>query len=99
MNSRVLRAIDTKASVHPGRDGGVRAREIQALRAEIDALQWARMIEHLHRANHALGRSCRMAMDLAGPKLRTGPLEHGVAVIKIGPERDDSHLGTDETRT
>jgi pyruvate kinase len=49
---------------------------------------WAQMIEHLQRANRVLGRSCKIAMDLAGPKLRTGPLEPGPAVIKIKPDRD-----------
>lgn len=56
--------------------------------AHDDAAHWQRMIEHLHRASHALGRPCRIVMDLAGPKLRTGPLEAAPAVIKIRPERD-----------
>jgi len=56
--------------------------------AHDDSSAWARMIEHLRRANEALGRSCQVAMDLGGPKLRTGPLEAGKAVIKIRPERD-----------
>jgi len=49
---------------------------------------WGRMIEHLRRASAALGRPCRVAMDLGGPKLRTGPLAPGAAVLKIRPERD-----------
>jgi len=56
--------------------------------AHDDSSKWAHMIEHLRRANEALGRSCQVAMDLAGPKLRTGPLQAGKAVIKIRPERD-----------
>ena len=43
------------------------------------------MIEHLKRAEQKLGRSCRIVMDLAGPKLRTGPLEPGPAVVRIRP--------------
>jgi pyruvate kinase len=46
------------------------------------------MIEHVRRASRALGRPCGIAMDLGGPKLRTGPLEPGPAVLKIRPERD-----------
>ena len=57
--------------------------------AHDDPEVWGRMIEHLRRANHALGRQCRVAMDLGGPKLRTGPLAPGAAVLKISPERDD----------
>jgi pyruvate kinase len=56
--------------------------------AHDDAAAWARMIEHLRRAERALGRPCRVAMDLAGPKLRTGPLEPGPAVVRVRPHRD-----------
>jgi pyruvate kinase len=50
--------------------------------------QWARMIEHLRRAEARQNRSCRVLMDLAGPKIRTGPLEAGPAVVKVRPQRD-----------
>ena len=56
--------------------------------AHDDAAAWLRMIEHLRRAEQAVGRSCRVVMDLAGPKLRTGPLEPGPAVVRIRPRRD-----------
>lgn len=51
-------------------------------------MTWLRMIEHLRQAEQALGKSCRVVMDLAGPKLRTGPLEPGAAVVRIRPRRD-----------
>jgi pyruvate kinase len=56
--------------------------------AHDDASAWARMIAHLRQAEQSLGRSCRVVMDLAGPKLRTGPLEPGPAVVRIHPVRD-----------
>ena len=56
--------------------------------AHDDATAWAAMIDNLRRAETALGVSCRVAMDLAGPKLRTGPLEPGPRVLRIRPERD-----------
>jgi pyruvate kinase len=56
--------------------------------AHDDAATWLRMIEHLRRAERSLGRSCRIVMDLGGPKLRTGPLEPGPAVVRIRPRRD-----------
>lgn len=56
--------------------------------AHDDAAAWSRMIEHLRQAERALGRSCRVVMDLAGPKLRTGPLEPGPAVVRIRPAHD-----------
>jgi hypothetical protein len=48
---------------------------------------WARMVAHLRRAERAQSRSCRVVMDLAGPKLRTGPAEPGPAVLRIRPRR------------
>ena len=49
---------------------------------------WSRMIENLRRAEQALGQRCKVSMDLGGPKLRTGPLMPGPAVVKIRPRRD-----------
>jgi pyruvate kinase len=56
--------------------------------AHDDPTTWLRMIEHLRRAEQSLGHSCQVVMDLAGPKLRTGPLEPGPAVIVVHPRRD-----------
>jgi pyruvate kinase len=57
--------------------------------AHDNADAWSRMIDHLKRAERMLGKSCRVVMDLSGPKLRTGPLEPGPAVVRVRPERDD----------
>jgi len=56
--------------------------------AHDDPAIWRRMIEHLDRARSALGRSCRIVMDLGGPKLRTGPLEPGPPVVRVRPIRN-----------
>lgn len=56
--------------------------------AHDDAGAWLRMIEHVRKAEGSLGRSCRIVMDLAGPKLRTGPLQPGLSVVRIRPRRD-----------
>lgn len=56
--------------------------------AHDDPTAWSRMIEHLKRAKRVLGRPCKIIMDLAGPKLRTGPLEQGPEVLRIHPCRD-----------
>jgi len=50
---------------------------------------WERMIDNVRHAERATGRRCRVMMDLAGPKLRTGPLEPGPAVLKLRPLRDE----------
>ncbi|MBV5319273.1 MAG: hypothetical protein JZU50_15900 [Desulfobulbaceae bacterium] len=56
--------------------------------AHDNAAAWLRMIEHLRRAQHTLGLSCQVVMDLAGPKLRTGQFQQGPAVVRIRPQRD-----------
>lgn len=56
--------------------------------AHDESTAWLRMIEHLRRAEQSLGKPCRIAMDLAGPKLRTGPMEPGPSVVRIRPSRD-----------
>jgi pyruvate kinase len=50
--------------------------------------EWAGMISNLERARQETGRECRIHMDLGGPKLRTGPLQPGPAVLKYRPRRD-----------
>ncbi|WIY00359.1 pyruvate kinase [Amycolatopsis mongoliensis] len=50
--------------------------------------QWTAMIDHVRAAARDAGRPCRIAMDLAGPKLRTGPLLEGPRVVKLRPHRD-----------
>lgn len=49
---------------------------------------WARMIANLEQAREELGKPCSLLMDIAGPKLRMGPLEPGPRVIKVQPNRD-----------
>ncbi|MFC1465942.1 MAG: pyruvate kinase [Candidatus Brachytrichaceae bacterium NZ_4S206] len=56
--------------------------------AHDDAETWLKMIENLRRAERELGRTCKVYADLAGPKLRTGPLATSARVIKLRPERD-----------
>jgi pyruvate kinase len=56
--------------------------------AHDDASAWEAMAEHVRRAANAVGRPVKILMDLAGPKLRTGPIAAGPAVIKVRPARD-----------
>ncbi len=49
---------------------------------------WARMIANVRDAAREAGTECRIIMDLAGPKLRTGVLKPGPRVIHIRPKRD-----------
>jgi len=56
--------------------------------AHDDATVWARMVRNIRAAERATGRRCRISFDLAGPKLRTGPIAAGPQVVKWRPVRD-----------
>ena len=49
---------------------------------------WSSMIENLEKAKHETGNDCLVYMDIAGPKLRTGPIVTGPQVIRWEPKRD-----------
>ncbi len=51
--------------------------------AHDDPPAWRRMAAHVRSCS-----PCRVAMDLAGPKLRTGPIEPGPPVRRAKPPRD-----------
>ncbi|MCX7178753.1 MAG: pyruvate kinase [Proteobacteria bacterium] len=51
--------------------------------------EWKAMAAKVRRAAKAAGRPVRVLMDLGGPKLRTGQLAAGPAVLKLRPQRDD----------
>lgn len=56
--------------------------------AHDDESSWSSMIENLRRAEREVGRKCKVLMDIAGPKLRTGTIEPGPRVLRLKPERD-----------
>ncbi len=56
--------------------------------AHDDLPQWSAMAMHVRTAASRSGRDVRVLMDLAGPKLRTGPMTPGPAVVKVKPHRD-----------
>jgi pyruvate kinase len=49
---------------------------------------WSRLAAHVRAAGRRKGTDVRVLMDLAGPKLRTGPMSPGPAVAKLKPRRD-----------
>jgi pyruvate kinase len=52
----------------------------------IDAIRHAE--ERLAQRGKGVGRRCRIIMDLAGPKIRTGPMETEVRPLKISVPKD-----------
>lgn len=65
---------------------GMTMMRINCAHDHLDA--WAAMLDNLRRAEAKLGKSCRLALDLAGPKLRTGAIEPGPEVMRFKPTRD-----------
>jgi pyruvate kinase len=56
--------------------------------AHDSAIEWMAMVKHVRTASNKLGRNCKIAMDLGGPKIRTGQLLHGPKVLKYRPQKD-----------
>lgn len=50
--------------------------------------EWRAMAAHVRAAAQELGRTCLVSVDLAGPKVRTGPLDPGPQVVRLRPVRD-----------
>ncbi len=57
--------------------------------AHDDRDTWRAMIANVRKASDSLQRECRVLMDLAGPKIRTGPLARRPMVRHLRPPRDD----------
>lgn len=56
--------------------------------AHDDPAVWLRIVDQIKHACRETGRSCRILMDLGGPKLRTGAIAPGPAILKWQPKRD-----------
>ena len=79
-------AADNYMFVHDLLKSGMNCMRINC--AHDDVAAWSKMIENLRMAAEATNLSCRILMDLGGPKLRTGALQPGSAVLKIRPEKN-----------
>lgn len=49
---------------------------------------WLAIVQQLRAGEKQLGQSCRILMDLGGPKLRTGPIEQGPPMLKWRPVKN-----------
>ncbi len=56
--------------------------------AHDDEDTWRAMVANVRKASAEAGTSCRIIMDLAGPKIRTGDLTPGPRVFHVRPRRD-----------
>jgi len=53
-----------------------------------DEAEWSALIANLRTAQTQTGCNCRVLMDIAGPKLRTGPVHGGAEVLRLRVKRD-----------
>lgn len=51
---------------------------------------WQKIINNIKKASEAHGKTIKITMDLAGPKIRTGHITPGPKIKKFSPERDES---------
>lgn len=90
-STRIMVTLPSEAADDPGlvRRMGHAGMDLARINcAHDDPASWERMIQSVR----ALPGDVRVAMDLAGPKLRTGPLEPGPRVVKVRPSRDERGL-------
>jgi pyruvate kinase len=89
--TRIMVTLPTEAAHDPGLTQALVAAGMDLARincAHDDAAHWQAMALNVRAAAQAAGRTVKVLMDLGGPKLRTGPIGRGAAVLKIKPTRD-----------
>jgi pyruvate kinase len=90
--TRIMATLPSEAATEPALvrrlvDAGMGIARINC--AHDDPAAWHAMAANVRAVADATGRVLRIAFDLPGPKLRTGPIEPGPAVLRIRPRRDD----------
>ena len=88
--TRIMVTMPSEAATDPRiisdlLDGGMNVMRINCAHDGPEA--WAAMIGHLRRIRGQ--RPCPVLMDIPGPKVRTGAIRPGHAVIKIAPPLDE----------
>jgi pyruvate kinase len=90
-DTRIMVTLPSEAATDPTLADRLVAAGMDVARincAHDDAAAWQAMAAQVRRAAAAAGRPVRVHADLAGPKLRTGALPPGPAVLRVKPQRD-----------
>lgn len=88
---RIMVTMPSEAAADPAlvRDVLAAGMDVMRINCAHDELpSWMAMIEHCRRAQRDLGRPCKIYADLAGPKLRTGPIAPVGRLRKLQPKRN-----------
>ena len=90
-STRIMVTLPSEAASDPTLVAGLLHSGMDLARvncAHDDATAWDTMITAVRSHSAESGRRCLVAMDLAGPKLRTGPLMGDPGVVRVAPDRD-----------
>ncbi len=79
-------AVDEKHLIYNLVGAGMSAARINCAHDNVDV--WYKLIEKIHNVKKKTGKTCKICMDLGGPKLRTGKMIAGPKVLHLQPERD-----------
>lgn len=97
----IMVTIDSAMHLDKQTIAGLLKRGMQIARincAHDHAAIWLQMIELIHKAEKETGQSCKIYMDLAGPKFRIQLFENGKEQSKIEIKIGDQYLLTDDMR-
>ncbi|MFN8465098.1 MAG: pyruvate kinase [Caldilineaceae bacterium] len=87
---RVMITMPSEAATDPNLIRDLLAAGMDVMRincAHDDVAAWMAMIDNCRQAQRELGRPCKIYADLAGPKLRTGPIAPSGQLRKLQPKR------------
>lgn len=90
--TRIMVTLPSAAASNPAWVGDMHTSgmDIARINCAHDGRQaWAAMIANIRSAEAITGTRCLVAMDLGGPKLRTGPIEAGPEVLRVKPLRNE----------
>lgn len=90
--TRIMVTLPTEAAFDPSLVSRWLAAGTELFRinsAHDDPEIWAAMVQNVREAELELGLQTRVLFDLAGPKLRTGPLPAGPRVLRLRPPKDE----------
>jgi pyruvate kinase len=90
-NVRIMVTMPSEAADDPNLVRNFLNRGMNIMRincAHDSAVEWLRMVENLQAAQKETGKACKIAFDLAGPKLRTGPISPSRGIVRWKPARN-----------